>query len=261
MKTATLSVRLEDDLMDLVNILREERTLGLLIRVFLKAIKHDRATTLAFMLGVSETSLNNSRILENTLRTAQLVNYTESGVGESFQDYLQTLGFSGVVDFGNGLTVNDVEELVNNFKSELVGEPKIVTSSEKDENTSLENLVEICIEKLLTRGVNLGSVQTIPPTSSGSALLSQAVSNIEENTSDLGQKPNSTDGYPSDTAGHNPFLSRVEPAIEEEEPVSPPVVEKVVPVDIVESDRDLEVIEQPVEDDFDPMQLLANLNM
>lgn len=191
MKAVTFSVRMEDELHEVVTSLKEEKSLGLLIRVLLKAIKHDRATTLSFLLGLSDSSLNNSRILENTLRTTQLINYKESGSTLDFQGYLKEIGYSQVGDFGNGLNESDVQELLLKFKSDLVGEVKPIQISESDTNQNLENIVEMCVEKILARGVSLPVVETKNVNLDTASNLKDSIEKEEEKDEEVVKEPTS----------------------------------------------------------------------
>lgn len=149
MKAVTFSIRLEEDLHELVQSLKEDKALGIVIRVLLKALKHDRATTLAFLLGVSEHSLNNSRILENALRTSQLIDYHKTGSTASFQEYVKDIGFTNVGDFGNGLSISDVDQLVSTFRNDLLKLDETPTSKGNVDLQNLEEIVDICIKKIL----------------------------------------------------------------------------------------------------------------
>jgi hypothetical protein len=151
MTLANIAVRLDDNQIEFIEQLKANRSLGVAIRVFLKALERDSVTTLSYLLGVSDPSVNSSKLLEGATTLAlleQLGNSTIEGSVSELQTTINSLQFS---DFGNGLTESDVQELLSKFteltdKVEVQEKPKPQLDAS---NPDLQNMVSMLVQNTL----------------------------------------------------------------------------------------------------------------
>lgn len=184
MTLANIAVRLDDSQIEFIEQLKAKKSLGVAIRVFLKALERDSVTTLSYLLGVSDPSVNSSKLLEGATTLAlleQLGTLTIEGSVSELQTTINSLQFS---DFGNGLTESDVQELLSKFteltdKVEVQEKPKPQLDAN---NPDLQNMVSMLVQKSLREfgvqgGVeqnnpNLNSEANLYPTSTNEVPLS-----------------------------------------------------------------------------------------
>lgn len=151
MTLANIAVRLDDNQIEFIEQLKANRSLGVAIRVFLKALERDSVTTLSYLLGVSDTSVNSSKLLEGATTLAlleQLGNSTIEGSVSELQTTINSLQFS---DFGNGLTESDVQELLSKF-TELTDNVEVQEKTKPQLDTSnpdLQNMVSMLVQNTL----------------------------------------------------------------------------------------------------------------
>lgn len=151
MTLANIAVRLDDSQIEFIEQLKAKKSLGVAIRVFLKALERDSATTLSYLLGVSDPSVNSSKLLEGATTLAlleQLGNSTIEGSVSELQTTINSLQFA---DFGNGLTESDVQELLSKFteltdKVEVQEKPKPQLDAS---NPDLQNMVSMLVQNTL----------------------------------------------------------------------------------------------------------------
>lgn len=151
MTLANIAVRLDDNQIEFIEQLKANRSLGVAIRVFLKALERDSVTTLSYLLGVSGSSVNSSKLLEGATTLAlleQLGNSTIEGSVSELQTTINSLQFA---DFGNGLTESDVQELLSKFteltdKVEVQEKPKPQLDAN---NPDLQNMVSMLVQTTL----------------------------------------------------------------------------------------------------------------
>lgn len=151
MTLANIAVRLDDSQIEFIEQLKANRSLGVAIRVFLKALERDSVTTLSYLLGVSDPSVNSSKLLEGATTLAlleQLGNSTIEGSVSELQTTINSLQFA---DFGNGLTESDVQELLSKFteltdKVEVQEKPKPQLDAN---NPDLQNMVSMLVQNTL----------------------------------------------------------------------------------------------------------------
>ena len=151
MTLANIAVRLDDSQIEFIEQLKANKSLGVAIRVFLKALERDSVTTLSYLLGVSDTSVNSSKLLEGATTLAlleQLGNSTIKGSVSELQATINSLQFS---DYGNGLTESDVQELLSKFteltdKVEVQEKPKPQLDAN---NPDLQNMVSMLVQNTL----------------------------------------------------------------------------------------------------------------
>ena len=151
MTLANIAVRLDDSQIEFIEQLKAKKSLGVAIRVFLKALERDSVTTLSYLLGVSDPSVNSSRLLEGATTLAlleQLGNSTIEGSVSELQTTINSLQFS---DFGNGLTESDVQELLSKF-TELTDKVEVQEKPKPQLDTSnpdLQNMVSMLVQNTL----------------------------------------------------------------------------------------------------------------
>ena len=151
MTLANIAVRLDDNQIEFIEQLKANRSLGVAIRVFLKALERDSVTTLSYLLGVSDTSVNSSKLLEGATTLAlleRLGNSTIEGSVPELQTTINSLQFS---DFGNGLTESDVQELLSKF-TELTDKVEVQEKPKPQLDTSnpdLQNMVSMLVQNTL----------------------------------------------------------------------------------------------------------------
>ena len=151
MTLANIAVRLDDSQIEFIEQLKANKSLGVAIRVFLKALERDSVTTLSYLLGVSDTSVNSSKLLEGATTLAlleQLGNSTIKGSVSELQATINSLQFS---DYGNGLTESDVQELLSKFteltdKVEVQEKPKPQLDAN---NPDLQNMGSMLVQNTL----------------------------------------------------------------------------------------------------------------
>lgn len=151
MTLANIAVRLDDSQIEFIEQLKANKSLGVAIRVFLKALERDSVTTLSYLLGVSDPSVNSSKLLEGATTLAlleQLGNSTIKGSVSELQATINSLQFS---DYGNGLTESDVQELLSKFteltdKVEVQEKPKPQLDMN---NPDLQNMVSMLVQNTL----------------------------------------------------------------------------------------------------------------
>lgn len=151
MTLANIAVRLDDSQIEFIEQLKAKKSLGVAIRVFLKALEHDSVTTLSYLLGVSDPSVNSSKLLEGATTLAlleQLGSSTIEGSVLELQTLANNLQFS---DYGNGLTKPDVQELLSKFneltdKVEVQEKPKPQLDAN---NPDLQNMVSMLVQNSL----------------------------------------------------------------------------------------------------------------
>ena len=151
MTLANIAVRLDDSQIEFIEQLKAKKSLGIAIRVFLKALERDSVTTLSYLLGVSDPSVNSSKLLEGATTLAlleQLGNSTIEGSVSELQTTINNLQFS---DFGNGLTESDVQELLSKF-TELTDKVEVQEKPKPQLDTSnpdLQNMVSMLVQNTL----------------------------------------------------------------------------------------------------------------
>lgn len=151
MTLANIAVRLDDSQIEFIEQLKAKKSLGVAIRVFLKALERDSVTTLSYLLGVSDPSVNSSKLLEGATTLAlleQLGGSTIEGSVSELQTLANNLQFS---DYGNGLTKSDVQELLSKFneltdKVEVQEKPKPQLDMN---NPDLQNMVSMLVQNSL----------------------------------------------------------------------------------------------------------------
>lgn len=151
MTLANIAVRLDDSQIEFIEQLKAKKSLGVAIRVFLKALERDSVTTLSYLLGVSDPSVNSSKLLEGATTLAlleQLGSSTIEGSVLELQTLANNLQFS---DYGNGLTKSDVQELLSKFneltdKVEVQEKPKPQLDAN---NPDLQNMVSMLVQNSL----------------------------------------------------------------------------------------------------------------
>lgn len=195
MTLANIAVRLDDSQIEFIEQLKANRSLGVAIRVFLKALERDSVTTLSYLLGVSDPSVNASKLLEGATTLAlleQLGNSTIKGSVSELQTNINSLQFA---DFGNGLTESDVQELLSKFteltdKVEVQEKPKPqLDTSNPDLQSMVSMLVQNTLRDLgLQGGVgqnnsNLNSEPNLYPTSTTEVPLN-STQNVDLSTSE-----------------------------------------------------------------------------
>lgn len=186
MTLANIAVRLDDSQIEFIEQLKANKSLGIAIRVFLKALERDSVTTLSYLLGVSDPSVNSSKLLEGATTLAlleQLGNSTIKGSVSELQATINSLQFS---DYGNGLTESDVQELLSKFteltdKVEVQEKPKPQLDAN---NPDLQNMVSMLVQNTLRDlglqggvGQNISSLNSKPnlyPTSTTEVPLNSA---------------------------------------------------------------------------------------
>lgn len=178
MTLANIAVRLDDNQIEFIEQLKAKKSLGVAIRVFLKALERDSVTTLSYLLGVSDPSVNSSKLLEGATTLAlleQLGNSTIKGSVSELQATINNLQFS---DYGNGLTESDVQDLLGKF-TELTDKVEVKEKSKPQldaSNPDLQNMVSMLVQNTL-RDLGLQS-------------------GVEQNNSNLNSEPNL---YPTST--------------------------------------------------------------
>lgn len=188
MTLANIAVRLDDNQIEFIEQLKANKSLGVAIRVFLKALERDSVTTLSYLLGVSDPSVNSSKLLEGATTLAlleQLGNSTIEGSVSELQTTINSLQFS---DFGNGLTESDVQELLSKFteltdKVEVQEKPKPQLDAN---NPDLQNMVSMLVQNTLRdlglqggvgqNNSNLNSEPNLYPTSTNEVPLNSTQS-------------------------------------------------------------------------------------
>lgn len=195
MTLVNIAVRLDDNQIEFIEQLKANRSLGVAIRVFLKALERDSVTTLSYLLGVSDTSVNSSKLLEGATTLAlleQLGNSTIEGSVSELQTTINSLQFA---DFGNGLTVSDVQELLSKFteltdKVEVQEKPKPKLDAS---NPDLQNMVSMLVQNTLRdlglqggvgqNNSNLNSEPNLYPTSTAEVPLN-SIQNVDLSASE-----------------------------------------------------------------------------
>lgn len=195
MTLANIAVRLDDNQIEFIEQLKAKKSLGVAIRVFLKALERDSVTTLSYLLGVSDPSVNSSKLLEGATALTlleQLGNSTIKGSVSELQATINSLQFS---DYGNGLTESDVQELLSKFteltdKVEVQEKPKPQLDAN---NLDLQNMVSMLVQNTLRDlglqgGVgqnisNLNSEPNLYPTSTTEVPLN-STQNVDLSTSE-----------------------------------------------------------------------------
>lgn len=132
MPNISIGLRVEDDIAKLVSDLKEERQLGMLLRLFLSALKQDKAGTILSVMGLER----NFGVL-NTVNKSILFNeYIKNDLmGKiSFKEYCSELSSVDLIslglDLGTGVSIGEVKELIKSEGSNL----KSALSSKKAEN-------------------------------------------------------------------------------------------------------------------------------
>lgn len=185
MTLANIAVRLGDSQIEFIEQLKANKSLGVAIRVFLKALERDSVTTLSYLLGVSDPSVNSSKLLEGATTLAlleQLGNSSIEGSVSELQVALNNLQFS---DYGNGLTESDVQELLSKFneltdKVEVQEKPKPQLDMH---NPDLQNMVSMLVQKSLREfGVQGGVEQNSPNLNSEANLYPTSTNEVPLNS-------------------------------------------------------------------------------
>lgn len=188
MTLANIAVRLDGNQIEFIEQLKAKKSLGVAIRVFLKALERDSVTTLSYLLGVSDPSVNSSKLLEGATTLAlleQLGNSTIEGSVSELQTTINSLQFS---DFGNGLTESDVQELLSKF-TELTDKVEVQEKPKPQLDTSnpdLQNMVSMLVQNTLRdlglqggvgqNNSNLNSEPNLYPTSTNEVPLNSTQS-------------------------------------------------------------------------------------
>lgn len=188
MTLANIAVRLDDSQIEFIEQLKAKKSLGIAIRVFLKALERDSVTTLSYLLGVSDPSVNSSKLIEGATTLAlleQLGNSTIKGSVSELQTTINSLQFA---DFGNGLTESDVQELLSKF-TELTDKVEVQEKPKPQLDTSnpdLQNMVSMLVQNTLRdlglqggveqNNSNLNSEPNLYPTSSNEVPLNSTQS-------------------------------------------------------------------------------------
>lgn len=151
MTLANIAVRLDDSQIEFIEQLKAKKSLGVAIRVFLKALERDSVTTLSYLLGVSDPSVNSSKLLEGATTLALLEQLGNSNIKGSVSELQTTINSLQFADFGNGLTESDVQELLSKFteltdKVEVQEKPKPQLDTN---NPDLRNMVSMLVQNTL----------------------------------------------------------------------------------------------------------------
>ena len=151
MTLANIAVRLDDSQIEFIEQLKAKKSLGVAIRVFLKALERDSVTTISYLLGVSDPSVNSSKLLEGATTLALLEQLGNSNIKGSVSELQTTINSLQFADFGNGLTESDVQELLSKFteltdKVEVQEKPKPQLDAN---NPDLQNMVSMLVQNTL----------------------------------------------------------------------------------------------------------------
>lgn len=151
MTLANIAVRLDDSQIEFIEQLKANKSLGVAIRVFLKALERDSVTTLSYLLGVSDPSVNSSKLLEGATTLALLEQLGDSTIKGSVSELQATINSLQFSDYGNGLTESDVQELLSKFneltdKVEVKEKPKPQLDAN---NPDLQNMVSMLVQNTL----------------------------------------------------------------------------------------------------------------
>lgn len=183
MTLANIAVRLDDSQIEFIEQLKANKSLGVAIRVFLKALERDSVITLSYLLGVSDPSVNSSRLLEGATTLALLEQLGDSTIEGSVSELQTTINSLQFSDFGNGLTESDVQELLSKF-TELTDKVEVQEKPKPQLDTSnpdLQNMVSMLVQNTLRdlglqggvgqNNSNLNSEPNLYPTSSNEVPL------------------------------------------------------------------------------------------
>lgn len=173
----TLSIRLSEDNLKLVEVLRKERKLNSYISLLFSALLQDKVSTTQFLLGLSDQSVAYNDLVDSTVKANLYEKWLELKVETPFVDWVETLNSVKLAHLG-GLSMPLVDaksamlDLLDDLGLELVeqgaeteavstevAQSQGVSSSVSSSSSDLEALVaRLVAENLNSR---LGSTSSL----------------------------------------------------------------------------------------------------
>lgn len=175
----TLSIRLSEDNLKLVEVLRKERKLNSYMSLLFSALLQDKVSTTQFLLGLSDQSVAYNDLVDSTVKANLYEKWLELKVETPFVDWVETLNSVKLAHLG-GLSMPLVDaksamlDLLDDLGLELVeqgaeieavstevAQSQGVSSSVSSSSSDLEALVaRLVAENLNSR---LGSTSSLVP--------------------------------------------------------------------------------------------------
>ena len=173
----TLSIRLSEDNLKLVEVLRKERKLNSYMSLLFSALLQDKVSTTQFLLGLSDQSVAYNDLVDSTVKANLYEKWLELKVETPFVDWVETLNSVKLAHLG-GLSMPLVDaksamlDLLDDLGLELVeqgaeteavstevAQPQGVSSPVSSSSSDLEALVaRLVAENLNSR---LGSTSSL----------------------------------------------------------------------------------------------------
>lgn len=186
MQNISIGVRLDNDLVDFVKLLKEERQLNSLLRSFLSVLKQDKARTIASLLTLEGTTSVST--LDAVNKAILFREYLNTDYNGSFKEYCAELDSVDIIslglDLGVGVPKSEVQELVQVLGNAGYKPPTDSrVSSQKNQETD-QNIEDIVLEILTRYGV-IGGVEQKTTSYAPQPTLTRAVAEpVEEDEED-----------------------------------------------------------------------------
>ena len=173
----TLSIRLSEDNLKLVEVLRKERKLNSYMSLLFSALLQDKVSTTQFLLGLSDQSVAYNDLVDSTVKANLYEKWLELKVETPFVDWVETLNSVKLAHLG-GLSMPLVDaksamlDLLDDLGLELVeqGAETEAVSTEVDQSqgvsypvSSTSSDLEALVARLVAENLNsrLGSTSSL----------------------------------------------------------------------------------------------------
>lgn len=193
----TLSIRLSEDNLKLVEVLRKERKLNSYMSLLFSALLQDKVATTQFLLGLSDQSVAYNDLVDSTVKANLYEKWLELKVETPFVEWVETLNSVKLAHLG-GLSMPLVDaksamlDLLDDLGLELVeqGTETEVVSTEVAQSTELSSSVsssssdlEVLVARLVAENLNsrLGSDSSlVTPKEEVTELVEAPTESLEE---------------------------------------------------------------------------------